>query len=297
MAVRGQGKFSSFDVTVQSPERTGALQIVDARDDRLILRSDQGQTLYFDVAAQSFISTLDQPAPTTTPVPTKTPYAFDQEEGADDARNMPVVVFDFSPADTDLSYFIDSPTDIDWFRFQAYKKGTIKISLRQPPGSFGLSVYRLNDHQPGTAIAVGEDTAPGRGNKGITLRDAEVGNYMVRVSSLDGSYSSDQPYLLRFEPPALEKIIPLLKCVSDNGDGTFNAYWGYQNPNPMVVALEPGSQDNRFQPKPEVRTGQPDLFIPGLVEDWFGIQFDGNELGWELDGNIAKADRNSPRCH
>jgi hypothetical protein len=292
LVIDGLGKYNPLEVTVKSPVRAGLLQIVDAIDSHLVLQPNQGQQLYFDVDAQVFVQSPDQSAPTVTPVPTRTIAPL--LGGTDDGRDIPNAVYDFAPADSDLSYYINSPTDVDWFRFQVLKPGSIKVTLRQLPGSYGMYLFRLDGQY--TATKVGEDLARGKGNKLITLKDAEAGEYMVRVVSLDGSFSESQPYVLRFEPPPLEKLVPILKCVSENSNGTLNAYWGYQNPNPMVVAIEPGSKDNRFQPKPKLRIGQPGQFIPGMVDEWFGIQFDGNELHWELDGNIAKADRNSPRC-
>lgn len=206
LAINGLAKRNSITVMVKSPERAGRLQIVDAVDNHLILQSDQGQKLYFDVDAQVFVQSLDQSIATVTPLPTITISPLLDYIGTDDGRDIPGAVDDFSPANTDLSYFINSPTDVDWFRFQVLKPGSIKVALRQLPGSYGMFLFRLDGQY--TATKVGEDTAPGRGNKLITLKDAEAGEYMLRVVSIDGSFSEFSPMCCALNRPRWKSSFP-----------------------------------------------------------------------------------------
>ncbi len=52
-----------------TPTKAGAVRIVDAKGERLVLLSDSGVTFYFDVPVQRFVSSLTDAAPTATPKP------------------------------------------------------------------------------------------------------------------------------------------------------------------------------------------------------------------------------------
>jgi hypothetical protein len=148
----------------------------------------------------------------------------------------------------------------------------------------------------GIGTILGEDVTTDKNRKQITIQDAISGPYVVRVWSLDGSFSDSQPYTLRFESPEPEKIIPILECVNENSDGTYTAHFGYDNPNSFVVVVNAEDYQNEFEPPPIFRTGQPEGFVPGRVADWFSVLFDGNDLTWNLDGHTVTANRNSRRC-
>src|SRR4051812_48130691 len=63
-------------------------------------------------------------------------------------------------------------------------------------------------------------------------------------------------------PPAPLPIQPVVKCVDDNGT-SFQAVFGYSNPNVAAVTVAVGS-GNSFSPGPADR-GQPATFQPGTV--------------------------------
>lgn len=279
-------------ITIMSPVQVGNLSIVGAIGERLIIHSERGSTLYFDVPSLRFVDTLDVNVPIATPVPTETlavPLA-----PADDAPDAPFYVFDnYQQENTALDFFINSPNDYDWHLFYSRVNGPINISLIPRSGNYGLEVIYVED---GGGTILGENTTRGSGSKHITIPDAVSGNYMVRVWSLDGSFSETQPYTLRFDAPEPEKVIPVLECVDENTDGTFTAHFGYDNPNPFVVVVSADDHQNKFEPSPTFRTGQPEGFAPGRVTDWFGVLFNGNGLTWLLDGHAVTANRNSPRC-
>ena len=270
------------DVVIESPIQAGELTITGAAGERLILTSEQGQTFYFDVPALSFVNNLEELVPTATPVPLPTPeLPFTL---TDDVLDEPLYLADFQLEDTDVNYYINSPTDYDWFAFVSQAEGRLKVSLIPRGNNYGLRVVLVDEYGNGTIM--GEDTISGGGAKQVTVENAPSGNYIVRVWSLDGSYSESQPYTLRFEPPKPQKVTPILQCVTENPDGTFTAHFGYENPNPYVVVIDSRHQ-NTFQPGPVFRTGQPEYFAPGRVEDFFAVLF---------DGNAVTANRNSPRC-
>ncbi len=280
----------------QSPEAAGDLRITGAVGERLILSSAQGKTFYFDIASLSFIGSLTEPVPTATPFLTPTPSSLlaTLVGPVDDAPNRPYEAGDYQQTNNVLHFAISNSTDFDWFRFYSVKPGTITVSLVRLAGNYGLRVVRLAT-VPQVGEIVGEDTTPGQGKKEVTLTDAPAGDYLVRVWSLDGSFSADLPYILRFDAPTPEKVTPILECVADNGDGSYTARFGYDNPNPFVVVVR-ADRDNSFQPPPVFRTGQPESFAPGRVVDWFGVLFDGTGLTWVLDGHAVTANRNSPPC-
>lgn len=287
------GRFYQDRFVIPSPIPAGRLSITGAMGERLILHSEQGQTFYFDVPGLRFVDSLEEKIPTITPLP-ETPGPK-----AEDAPDRPADTFIFQQYDsrqvnTPLDSFINTPEDYDWFYFRSTRPGTITVSLLARSGNYGLRVVLVDRDQFEERIE--ENLTPGRDKKQVIIPDAPSGNYMVRVWSLDGSFSESLPYTLRFDAPEPEKIIPILECVAENVDGTYIAHFGYENPNPFVVIVDAKNHQNEFEPPPTVRTGQPEGFVPGRVTDWFRVLFDGNDLVWKLDGHTATANRNSPTC-
>jgi hypothetical protein len=77
-------------------------------------------------------------------------------------------------------------------------------------------------------------------------------------------------------------VIPTFKAVYDNGDGTFTAYFGYQNLNDVPVdALE-----SKFISGTVVNNQQPmkQNFVSGTNPEAFSIVFKGTHVTWELTG-------------
>jgi hypothetical protein len=96
-------------------------------------------------------------------------------------------------------------------------------------------------------------------------------------------------------PPTPLKISPIVECVTDNGDGTFSAWMGYDNPNPFEVLI-PVGEANKFAPSPE-DWGQPVLFLPGRQRKVFRIRIrDNGNVIWILDGQTARASERSTLC-
>ena len=92
----------------------------------------------------------------------------------------------------------------------------------------------------------------------------------------------------------VDRVKPVLSCVANNGDGTYTARYGYENPNVFPVEIPVGSK-NRFSPRPQDR-GQITTFEPGTVENAFEVTFDGRYFTWVLDRQSAPASRFSPSC-
>lgn len=91
-----------------------------------------------------------------------------------------------------------------------------------------------------------------------------------------------------------DAISPVVTCVSDNGDGTYTAFFSYSNTNSEAVSLSIGKK-NLFTPSPEDQ-GQTTTFEPGEKMGIFGAIFKGDSLVWNLDENKAEATPKSGGC-
>jgi hypothetical protein len=93
-------------------------------------------------------------------------------------------------------------------------------------------------------------------------------------------------------------VRPVVECVTDNGDGTYTAYFGYRNAGDETITVPIGSR-NRIAPAPENR-GQPTTFSPGGTAPWpnapFSTIFSGGTLSWSVEGQTATASPDSPPC-
>ncbi|MBI5928453.1 MAG: S8/S53 family peptidase [Chloroflexi bacterium] len=79
-----------------------------------------------------------------------------------------------------------------------------------------------------------------------------------------------------------QPVKPVLECVMDNGNGVFTARFGYENQNNASVTIEVGSE-NKFGGRSKDK-GQTITFLPGEHKDVFRVQFNGNDISWQLRG-------------
>ncbi|MDP9194479.1 MAG: hypothetical protein M3P06_22495 [Acidobacteriota bacterium] len=93
----------------------------------------------------------------------------------------------------------------------------------------------------------------------------------------------------RTDPPAPEKVIPRVECVTRGSGKTFTARFGYENPNKPVKMLLIGNL-NQVTPAPRDQ-GQPRVFKPGSRSNVFTASSPGGNLTWHLDGQKAVAKR------
>ena len=85
------------------------------------------------------------------------------------------------------------------------------------------------------------------------------------------------------------EIDPLVECVFDNGDGTFTAFFGYDNKNDYSLDI-PVGKDNRFASPPDDQ-GQPTTFEPGHHESVLAVVSKASPLVWHLDVTDATAEQ------
>lgn len=83
------------------------------------------------------------------------------------------------------------------------------------------------------------------------------------------------------------KLIPLLECVDNNGDGTYTAHFGYLNQTNATITLAVGPK-NMFVPGQQ-DFGQPTVFLPGEHLNVFSVTFNGtHDLKWMLKADGDK---------
>ena len=92
------------------------------------------------------------------------------------------------------------------------------------------------------------------------------------------------------EPRGAARVRPILDYVTDNRDGSFTAWFGYDNPAAAPVSVPVGKQ-NRFTPHAPDR-GQPTVFAPGRHRRVFAVNFPRGGLAWHLGEHVAAAEQN-----
>jgi hypothetical protein len=100
------------------------------------------------------------------------------------------------------------------------------------------------------------------------------------------------------------KLIPVLNCVENNGNGTYTAQFGYFNTTNGYITVPIGqskTQSNTFNPPPEDR-GQPTEFEPGEHNNVFQVTFGRSQtITWVLQApgdcvHQVEASDCSPGC-
>ncbi|MBN1311866.1 MAG: hypothetical protein JXB30_10635 [Anaerolineae bacterium] len=102
------------------------------------------------------------------------------------------------------------------------------------------------------------------------------------------------------EPGSDGAITPFVECIVDIGYDRYIAFFGYENTyeGSSEFALGP---DNFLSPEPsDPEQLPPETFRPKGSLDYpdvvFGVEFDGSDLTWTVDGNATVANRDSEPC-
>ena len=129
-------------------------------------------------------------------------------------------------------------------------------------------------------------------NAQILSTDVSVaGNFPVWVS--DNTLNSDT-LIYKVVSTLPQPVRPVLECVTNNGDGTYTAFFGYKNENSVSVYIPVGSK-NKFTPNPQDR-GQTRVLLPGRQIKIYTVNFNGSNLVWTLNGRTSTASANSAPC-
>ncbi|GCE02974.1 CARDB domain-containing protein [Dictyobacter aurantiacus] len=141
--------------------------------------------------------------------------------------------------------------------------------------------------------------------KGTFYADTKVTpgtTYFYTASAITSSGQGSNSNLAGATPvPGTASIHPIVECVSNNGGGSYTAYFGYQNTGTAVLEI-PYGPHNRFSPRTSdpLDRSQPTFFQPGRTPAFphaaFSVDFDGNPLVWQLNGHTATASSSSQSC-
>ena len=187
-----EGTLLTYGDWFPTATRSGAVRIVGAEGLRLILLSTEDETFYFDVLGQQFTASLTDPVPTVTPWPI-TPRPSPTSAFSDDAPNRPYDIPGLSPVNTDLQFTINPRGDVDWFRFYLATPGTFQVELINLPANYDLYVFSVSHVEYG-----GKSTQAGTTDEIVTIQNAPVDDYLVRVEGVNGAFDPTNPYRLRF---------------------------------------------------------------------------------------------------
>jgi uncharacterized repeat protein (TIGR01451 family) len=167
-------------------------------------------------------------------------------------------------------------------------------------GKVTISDLVLTDDKLGSITLDQSTVAPGgtaTGRATYTIAVNDVPGPITNTALLDGKDPAGGSVSARATATVTitrDTITPTLTCVSANDDGTFTAFFGYDNPNSYPVTVEAG-ENNRFTSPPDDQ-GQPTTFEPGSQTAVFAVDSKGNSLVWHLEGSIAEANKNSAGC-
>jgi hypothetical protein len=171
------------------------------------------------------------------------------------------------------------------------------LSMANHPGAFTMelmgsgftsnAIVYFNGNEKMTTF-ISENTL----NAEIPESDVSAeGNFPVWVS--DGTAYSDT-LMSSVVNNLPNEILPVMNCVTNNGDGTYTAFFGYDNQNSAGVFI-PVYAQNKISPEPWDR-GQPGVFKVGVQEKVFSVTWTSGNIIWHLINNTAKAKTNSPPC-
>jgi uncharacterized repeat protein (TIGR01451 family) len=121
--------------------------------------------------------------------------------------------------------------------------------------------------------------------------NVNIGTVLTATATLNNKTSEFSP--AGFVKAADTSITPLLDCIYANGDGTYTAVFGYQNTYSNNVNIPVGN-NNQFLTGNQ-NQGQPVLFLPGLHQNVFTVQFN-SSLTWKLTSNTITATSSSNLC-
>jgi hypothetical protein len=174
---------------------------------------------------------------------------------------------------------------------------TPAMSMKNHPGAFTMelngsgfsssSVVYFNGNAR-TTTYVSDSTLTAQ----ILSSDVSAaGSFPVWVS--DGTTNSDT-LVFKVVNNLPKEILPIMNCVTNNGNGTYTAYFGYNNKNSVSVFI-PIYAQNKISPDPWDR-GQPGVFKVGVQERVISVTWTSGNIIWHLNNKIATAKRTSPPC-
>lgn len=142
------------------------------------------------------------------------------------------------------------------------REGPVRVTYPLQPG----------EGTPAKLVFTAFATAEGGG-------ELTVGNRVTRQVTL--ALTSDLAFQPAGPPISNASVSPVLEKVTNNGNGTWTALWGWYSRNTVPVTI-PIGVNNRFSPAPQAR-GQPVVFLPGRHYGQFSTATT-STLVWVLKG-------------
>jgi hypothetical protein len=162
---------------------------------------------------------------------------------------------------------------------------------------------KVDGHAPNSNGCAGDSGGP-------LLVKQDGRTYVAGVAYWTGLFCEDYSIYTRIDPflgfikdavrgAGKAPLVPRLECVDRAEDGTYTAFFGYDNRNGISLDI-PYSRKNSLPG--DDANARPELFGPGDHPWAFSVNFTKKEkLRYTLDAatgpaRVATADRNSPRC-
>ncbi|MFC2134361.1 IPT/TIG domain-containing protein [Bacteroidota bacterium] len=130
------------------------------------------------------------------------------------------------------------------------------------------------------------------------------GTYIVTVGNKKSSQSEGVEFNVYKDLPG--ELIPVLNCVEELDKKKYAAWFGYENYNDGIVYLEGKENEikggKKTKGKGKGKDGEeyesipPVIFMPGIHEKVFSVEFDKKKITWELLKEKAEATEDSPPC-
>lgn len=211
------------------------------------------------------------------------------------------------PTNASLGDFVWYDLDIDGIQDAGEPPvENVTVRLLDPNDSFNVlsttttnasGAYGFNNLTPGDYVvefvlpANHKFTAKDQGSD--DAKDSDANTTSGRTATVTLAAGENNPTL---DAGIFPKISPVLECVRENGNGTYTASWGYNNPTAFTFTI-PVGPENKFSPAPEDR-GQPTVFGPGRDFNAFTVTVSNStNLVWTLTSKTATAGSGSSVCN
>jgi len=167
---------------------------------------------------------------------------------------------------TGSSLILGSPTEADYHP-EDPNPGMLVPAVRQ-------NVLKMDGRAPNANGCFGDSGSP--------LIVNRLGqNYIAGVNYFGGLFCEDYSLYTRIDPflPFLDAayfkggqapLIPHLECVTLNPNGSFTAYFGFQNDNGVSISVPYGSRNSLTQ---DTEGHRPERFLPGAHHFTFAADF------------------------
>jgi hypothetical protein len=174
-----------------------------------------------------------------------------------------------------------------------FQHGALEVTVKVTNGTY----LEWSANLPVQIVAVKGGPVANHYDYGASGRTSDT-NLHAPVNSASGKYY-EISYIAfcYYTPPKI--LVPILECITDNGDGTRTAYWGYAN----FSAQSQSARESFLTGNAVGGTTTPpvDGFLPGRHISAFYTIYEGDSLSWTLTGSdgvttVIIANEHSPLC-